>query len=59
MLSFLANLALERDCGRFEWYCLDWNEPSIKFYKNIGAIPLDEWTVYRVHNEALDNLADK
>ena len=57
MLSFLANLALERDCGRFEWYCLDWNEPSIKFYKNIGAIPLDEWTVYRVHNEALDNLA--
>lgn len=57
MLSFLANLALERDCGRFEWYCLDWNEPSIKFYKNIGAIPLDEWTVYRVHNEALNNLA--
>lgn len=57
MLSFLANLALERDCGRFEWYCLDWNEPSIKFYKNIGAVPLDEWTVYRVHNEALNNLA--
>lgn len=59
MLSFLANVAKERDCGRFEWYCLDWNEPSIRFYKNIGAIPLDDWTVYRVHNEALDNLAGK
>lgn len=57
MLSFLAKLALERDCGRLEWWCLDWNEPSIKFYKKIGAIPMDEWTVYRVHSKVLNELA--
>jgi GNAT superfamily N-acetyltransferase len=57
ILSFLAKLAVERKCGRLEWWCLDWNEPSIKFYKRIGAVPMDEWTVYRVHNEALDKLA--
>lgn len=59
MLSFLAKLALERNCGRFEWWCLDWNGPSIKFYKNIGAVPMDEWTVFRVHDQALIDLADK
>lgn len=59
MLSFLAKLAVERKCGRLEWWCLDWNEPSIQFYKQIGAIPMDEWTVYRVHDETLDNLASK
>jgi len=59
MLSFLARLALERNCGRLEWWCLDWNEPSIQFYKQIGAVPMDEWTVYRVHDEALDKLAMK
>jgi GNAT superfamily N-acetyltransferase len=59
MLSFLAKLAVERNCGRFEWSCLDWNEPSIKFYKQMGAVPTDEWTVYRVKNEALDKLAMK
>lgn len=59
MLSFLAKLAIERKCGRLEWWCLDWNEPSIQFYKRIGAVPMDEWTVYRVHNEALDHLASK
>jgi GNAT superfamily N-acetyltransferase len=57
IISFLAKLTVERKCGRLEWWCLDWNEPSIKFYKRIGAIPMDEWTVYRVHNEALDKLA--
>lgn len=57
VLSYLAKLALERDCGRFEWWCLDWNEPSIKFYRKIGAIPMDQWTVYRVHQEALVKLA--
>lgn len=59
MLSFLAKLAIERDCGRFEWSCLDWNEPSIKFYKSMGAAAMDEWTVYRVTGEALSNLAEK
>ncbi len=59
MLAFLAKLAVERNCGRLEWWCLDWNEPSIQFYKQMGAIPMDEWTVYRVHNEALDKLAEK
>ncbi len=58
LLSFLAKLAIERDCGRFEWWCLDWNESSINFYKSIGAVPMDEWTVYRVDNEALLGLAN-
>lgn len=57
LLAYLANLALERGCGRFEWWCLDWNTPSIDFYKSIGAIPMDEWTVFRVCDEALINLA--
>ncbi|MBB6624038.1 GNAT family N-acetyltransferase [Clostridium gasigenes] len=59
MLSFLAKLSVERKCGRLEWWCLDWNEPSIKFYKQMGAVPMDEWTVYRVHDDALDKLAMK
>lgn len=59
LLKYLANLALERDCGRLEWSCLDWNEPSIAFYKERGAIPMDEWTVYRVTGENLIELARK
>jgi GNAT superfamily N-acetyltransferase len=59
MLSFLAKLAVERNCGRLEWACLDWNEPSIKFYKNLGAAAMDEWTVYRVHDEKLHELVRK
>ena len=59
LLKYLANLALERDCGRLEWSCLDWNEPSIAFYKERGAIPMDEWTGYRVTGENLLNLAKK
>lgn len=59
LLAFLAKLAIERNCGRFEWWCIDWNEPSINFYKSIGAIPMDEWTVFRVKNEALINLANE
>ncbi len=54
ILSYLARLAKERNCGRFEWWCLDWNKPSIQFYKNIGAQPMDEWTVYRLEGEQLD-----
>lgn len=57
MLSFLAKLAIERKCGRLEWWCLDWNEPSIKFYKHLGAVPMDDWTVYRVSGEELNKLA--
>ncbi len=59
MLSFLAKLALERNCGRLEWSCLDWNEPAVQFYKQMGAIPMDEWTVYRVHDAALEALAKR
>lgn len=57
ILSFLAKLAIERKCGRLEWWCLDWNEPSVEFYKQLGAVPMDDWTVYRVHDKALDKLA--
>lgn len=59
MLAYLAKLAKDRNCGRFEWWCIDWNEPSINFYKSIGAIPMDEWTVFRVDNEALIKLANE
>ncbi len=59
LLAFLAKLALERNCGRFEWWCIDWNKPSIDFYKSIGAIPMDEWTVFRVDESALINLANE
>ncbi|NFF60932.1 GNAT family N-acetyltransferase [Clostridium botulinum] len=59
MLSFLAKLAVERECGRFEWVCLDWNRSSIDFYKSMGAVPMDEWTIYRVNGNALNTLAKK
>jgi GNAT superfamily N-acetyltransferase len=59
MLSFLGKLAVERNCGRLEWWCIDWNESSIKFYKEMGAKPMDEWTVYRVDNAALNDLANE
>lgn len=57
MLRHLAGIALERDCGRFEWWVLDWNEPSIEFYRRQGAVAMDEWTVFRVTGEALQKLA--
>ena len=53
ILKKLANIALERNCGRMEWWCLDWNQPSIDFYKALGAEPMDEWTVYRLTGETL------
>ena len=59
LLSYLANQAMEQGCPRFEWIVLDWNKPSIDFYKAMGAYPLDEWTVYRLENEALSALAQK
>ena len=57
MLIELARLAVERDCARLEWWVLDWNEPSIGFYKSLGARPMDEWTVMRVDGDALARLA--
>lgn len=57
LLIYLAQLAKERKCGRFEWAVLDWNEPSIQFYKNLGAVPMEDWTVFRLTGEALDKLA--
>ncbi len=57
LLVALAGIAVERGCGRFEWSVLDWNEPSIAFYRALGAIPMEEWTVYRVAGDALTALA--
>jgi len=58
ILKHLAKLALERDCGRFEWACLDWNDPAIGFYKSLGAEPQNEWTVYRITGETLRKMAE-
>lgn len=57
LLKQLAALAVERGCGRLEWSCLDWNQPSIDFYLSLGAKPLDEWTMYRLTGETLTGLA--
>ncbi|HEX7782859.1 MAG TPA: GNAT family N-acetyltransferase [Sphingobium sp.] len=57
LLSRLAQLAVERECARLEWWVLDWNEPSITFYKSLGARLMDEWTVMRVDGDALESLA--
>lgn len=59
LLTALARLAVERDCGRLEWSVLDWNEPSIQFYCALGAVPLDDWTMYRVTGDALQALAGR
>lgn len=59
MLAFLAKLALERYCGRLEWWCLDWNEPSIEFYRSMGATSMDEWTTFRIDGQALKSLSEK
>lgn len=56
LLQKLAAIALERECGRMEWWCLDWNRPSIDFYKALGAKPMEEWTVYRIDGETLKAL---
>lgn len=57
LLAALARLAVDRDCARVEWSVLNWNTPSIEFYKSLGAKPMDEWTVYRLTDEALVKLA--
>lgn len=58
MLKYLANIALAKNCGRFEWSVLDWNEPAIKFYQSIGAKPQDEWVGYRLTGKALNDFAN-
>ncbi|MEW6638452.1 MAG: GNAT family N-acetyltransferase [Actinomycetota bacterium] len=57
LLTHLARLATERGCGRLEWWVLDWNEPAIRFYRRLGAVPMDDWTVYRLSGDALKALA--
>jgi GNAT superfamily N-acetyltransferase len=59
LLVNLARLAVERNCGRLEWSVLDWNEPAIQFYRSLGAISMDEWTVNRVTGETLTSLAKR
>jgi GNAT superfamily N-acetyltransferase len=58
LLGELARIAIERNCGRFEWAVLDWNEPAIDFYKSLGAVAMAEWTVFRVTGDALTRLAE-
>ena len=56
LLQRVAQIAVERGCGRMEWAVLDWNQPAIEFYKGLGAVPLEEWTVFRLTGEALRSL---
>lgn len=57
ILQRLASIAVERGCGRLEWYCLDWNKPSIDFYTGLGAVGLTDWTTYRLAGETLEKMA--
>lgn len=59
LLERLAALAIARNCGRLEWAVLDWNTPAIGFYSALGAVPMDEWTTFRVTGDALTRLADE
>lgn len=58
LLKRLAGVAVERGCGRLEWWCLDWNRPSIAFYRSLGAEAMEDWTVYRIAGDTLRALAD-
>lgn len=57
VFKFLGKKAKEEGCKRMEWSCLDWNEPSIKFYKSLGAAPMDEWTIYRLTEKEINKLS--
>lgn len=59
ILKKLASIAVERGCGRLEWWCLDWNKPSIDFYLSLGAEPMSDWTVYRIAGDTLKELAEE
>lgn len=58
LLRELARIAVARGCGRLEWWCLDWNTPSIEFYRSLGAEAMEDWTVYRISGETLSKLAE-
>ena len=58
LLRRLAQITMERGCGRLEWSCLDWNKPSIDFYLSLDAIPMDQWTVYRLTGDTLRRMAE-
>ncbi len=58
LIKQLARIAVERGCGRLEWWCLNWNQSSIDFYRSLGAEAMDEWTVYRIAGETLTQLAE-
>lgn len=59
LLKKLAQIAAERGCGRLEWCCLDWNKPSIAFYLSLGAVPMEDWTLYRLSGDTLQKMAEK
>ena len=59
LLLHLASLARSQNCGRMEWTCLNWNQPSINFYLSLGAVPMNDWTVYRLDARALEKLSEK
>lgn len=59
LIEKLAEITVERDCGRLEWCCLDWNQPSIDFYLSLGAKPLDDWTTFRLTGDTLIDLSKK
>lgn len=59
LLAYVAKLAVARDCGRLEWSVLDWNEAAINFYRKLGAVPMQEWTIFRVTHESLSRLAGR
>lgn len=59
ILKKLAQIAIERGCGRLEWWCLDWNKPGIDFYLSLGADQMSDWTVYRIAGDTLKNLASE
>lgn len=59
LLKQLCRIAVERGCGRVEWWCLDWNRPSIDFYRSMGAEPMSDWTVYRISGKTLQDLGAK
>jgi len=59
LLAYVASVAVERGCGRFEWAVLDWNTPAIDFYRSLGAVPLDDWTLFRLTGDALNRVASE
>ena len=59
LLTELARIAVDRGCGRLEWWCLDWNQSSIEFYTSMGAVPMDEWTTYRITGDTLAQLGKR